>query len=87
MEGLEEARSLLLDRLQAEAALSQASRETCATSDSLARVIEMVRRFDLGARRRRPIGIGREVTDSWSLTADLSVEAVAFERAAVRAAR
>ena len=68
---LRDVRVALLVRLRAEAALPQQSRETRASSESLARVIELVETLDVQPGQRQPVGIGREVVDSWWLTAAL----------------
>jgi hypothetical protein len=82
-DGMTLARSELLVRLRAEIELPDEQRETRASSESLARVIQLVEALDLDARPTRPVGIGREVTDCWSLSADLSADTVAFEQAAI----
>jgi hypothetical protein len=79
---LSDARSELLARLRAEAELPDEQRDTGASSESLARVIELVAALDLDAPSGRPSGIAREVADSWSLTAPLSADTVAFEQVA-----
>jgi hypothetical protein len=81
------ARSELLARLHAEIELPDERRETGASSESLARVIELVEALGQDGRPTQPLGIGREVTDTWSLTAQLSADTVAFERAAIERAR
>lgn len=82
-DGLRGERSDLLVRLRAEAELPDERRETGASSESLAQVIELVEALDLDAQPVRPIGIAHVVADSWSLTATLSEDTVAFERAAI----